>query len=56
MKKSNISPVIMLTAKAQSDDLTRTLELGATDYIAKPFNPPILLDKVKKIISPCYML
>ena len=40
-------PVIFITAKNQSDDITRGFELGAVDYITKPFNPAELLARVK---------
>ncbi|RTR37883.1 two-component system response regulator [Shewanella canadensis] len=40
-------PVIFLTAKAEVEDETRGLELGAVDYITKPISPPILIERVK---------
>ncbi|MEY3220599.1 MAG: hypothetical protein RIT27_1956 [Pseudomonadota bacterium] len=40
-------PIIFLTAKAEDDDIIKGLELGAADYITKPFNPKILLARVK---------
>ena len=40
-------PVIMLTAKGETDDKVRGLEAGADDYITKPFGPPELLARVK---------
>lgn len=43
---SNI-PVIMLTAKAQPEDIINGLETGADDYICKPFEPSVFLARVK---------
>nr|WP_321400857.1 two-component system response regulator [uncultured Desulfobacter sp.] len=40
-------PVIFLTAKAEEEDEAKGLSLGASDYITKPINPPILLKRVK---------
>ena len=40
-------PVIMLTAKGETDDKVRGLEAGADDYITKPFGPPELLARVR---------
>lgn len=40
-------PVLMLTAKAQERDVSRALAAGATDYIAKPFQPEELLARVR---------
>ena len=41
-------PVIMLTSKAQEDDILKGLELGAHDYMAKPFSPAELILRVNK--------
>jgi DNA-binding response OmpR family regulator len=46
---SNI-PVIMLTAKGEEDDRVRGLELGADDYITKPFSPRELVSRVKAVL------
>ncbi len=40
-------PVIFLTAKTEVEDEKRGLDLGAVDYITKPFSPPIVLARVK---------
>ncbi len=41
------TPVIMLTARSQDDDVVDGLESGADDYITKPFSPKILIARVK---------
>lgn len=43
-------PVIMLTAKGEEDDRVRGLELGADDYITKPFSPRELVSRVRAVI------
>jgi two-component system phosphate regulon response regulator PhoB len=44
-------PILMLTAKAAEIDRVLGLELGADDYLTKPFSPRELLLRIKKIIS-----
>lgn len=44
-------PVVMLTAKVEEDDIIKGLEIGADDYILKPFIPQILKAKVKNLIE-----
>lgn len=43
-------PVIMLTAKGEEDDRVYGLELGADDYITKPFSPRELVSRVKAVL------
>lgn len=43
-------PVIMLTAKGTEADIVAGLEMGADDYITKPFSPRVLLARVKAVI------
>ncbi|HEX7555029.1 MAG TPA: response regulator transcription factor [Leptolinea sp.] len=43
-------PVIMLTAKGEEEDKVRGLELGADDYITKPFSPRELSSRVKAVL------
>ncbi len=43
-------PIVMLTAKGEEIDVVTGLELGADDYIAKPFSPRILLARVRSIL------
>jgi len=44
-------PVLMLTAKSQVDDRIKGLELGADDYLTKPFSPKELILRVQAIIK-----
>ncbi len=46
---SNV-PVIMLTAKGEEEDRIRGLELGADDYITKPFSPREMVSRVKAVL------
>lgn len=43
-------PIIMLTARDEHDDRIRGLELGADDYLAKPFNPRELVARVRAVL------
>lgn len=43
-------PIILLTAKSEEQDLVQGLEIGADDYITKPFRPAELLARVKSIL------
>jgi two-component system, OmpR family, alkaline phosphatase synthesis response regulator PhoP len=43
-------PIIMLTAKSEESDMVAGLELGADDYVTKPFSPRILLARIKAIL------
>jgi DNA-binding response OmpR family regulator len=47
--KSRI-PVMMLTVRGEEEDLVRALELGADDYLTKPFSPRTLLARVKALL------
>lgn len=44
-------PFIMLTAKVEDDDIIHGLQLGADDYVLKPFTPGILKAKVSSLIN-----
>ena len=50
LRGSHATPVIMLTAKGEDTDRIVGLELGADDYLAKPFNPRELLARIKALL------
>ena len=45
------TPVIMLTAKGQDTDRARAAELGATDFLTKPFSPKKLLARIDELCA-----
>ena len=45
------TPVILLTAKGQADERVRGLEIGADDYLPKPFEPKELILRIKNILN-----
>jgi len=51
IKKNNMTPIILLTAKGEARDRIEGLELGADDYLAKPFEPKELLLRIKNILN-----
>lgn len=50
IRKISDIPIIILTAKGESFDKVLALELGADDYIVKPFNPKELVARVKAVL------
>ena len=50
LRKISQVPVIMLTAKSEEEDRIRGLELGADDYVTKPFSPRELMSRVKAVL------
>jgi len=50
IKKKNSTPIILLTAKGEAQDRIEGLELGADDYLGKPFEPKELLLRIKNIL------
>ena len=51
VKKNNPTPIILLTAKGETQDRIEGLELGADDYLGKPFEPKELLLRIKNILN-----
>lgn len=49
-KTSNV-PIIMLTARVDEDDTLLGFELGADDYVTKPYSPAVLLARAKRLID-----
>ena len=50
MREISNVPVIMLTARGEENDRVRGLELGADDYITKPFSPREMVSRVKAVL------
>jgi len=51
IKKNSSTPIILLTAKGETQDRIEGLELGADDYLGKPFEPKELLLRIKNILN-----
>ena len=51
LKKNNNTPIILLTAKGKTTERIEGLELGADDYLSKPFEPKELLLRIKNILN-----
>ncbi|MBE6053796.1 MAG: response regulator transcription factor [Clostridium sartagoforme] len=51
IRKVSSVPVILLTAKGQEEDKLFGYEMGADDYITKPFSPKVLIAKVKALLK-----
>ena len=51
VKKNNPTPIILLTAKSEIHDRIKGLELGADDYLGKPFEPKELILRIKNILN-----
>ena len=49
-KKNKAIPIIMLTAKGETNDRIRGLDIGADDYIAKPFSPREVVSRVNAVL------
>lgn len=50
IRQKSRTPIIMLTAKVREDDMISGLNMGADDYIYKPFSPKELLTRVKAVL------
>lgn len=54
IRKSSNAPIIMLTARSEESDELFGFELGADEYITKPFSPKILVARVKALLKRTY--
>lgn len=50
LRKESRLPIMMLTVRGEEADLVRALELGADDYLTKPFSPRTLIARVKALL------
>ena len=50
IRETSQVPVVMLTAKGEEEDKVRGLELGADDYVTKPFSPRELVSRVRAVL------
>jgi two-component system alkaline phosphatase synthesis response regulator PhoP len=50
VRKDSDVPIIMLTARVEEDDRLRGLEIGADDYVTKPFSPRELVARVRAVL------
>jgi len=48
--KTEHIPIVMLTAKGEESDIVAGLELGADDYITKPFSPRVLIARIRAVL------
>lgn len=56
LRESTDTPVILLTAMAEDTDRVVGLEIGADDYVTKPFNPRELLARIKAVLRRAHAL
>jgi len=49
-KETSAIPIVMLTARGEEEDVVKGLELGADDYITKPFSPRVLIARIKSVL------
>lgn len=51
IRQSSGIPIVMLTARSEEDDKLMGFELGADEYVTKPFSPKVLVARVTRLIS-----
>ena len=49
-KQTHSIPIIILTAKSEEDDIVAGLEIGADDYVTKPFSPKVLIARLQVLL------
>src|SRR6266508_773393 len=50
LRKESRMPIVMLTARADATDVIVGLELGADDYVTKPFDMPVLVARCRAVV------
>lgn len=50
LRAEQTTPVILLTARVEDEDKVLGLELGADDYVTKPFSPRVLLARIRAVM------
>lgn len=50
IRRASSVPIMMLTVRGEEEDLVRALELGADDYLTKPFSPRTLIARVRALL------
>ena len=50
IRRESATPIMMLTVRGEEADLVRALELGADDYLTKPFSPRTLIARVRALL------
>jgi DNA-binding response OmpR family regulator len=50
LREQGSTPIIMLTARGEEQDLVKALELGADDYLTKPFSPRTLVARIRALL------
>src|SRR5438067_8353316 len=53
MRQAAETPIIMLTSRDEEEDVLRGLQLGADDYVTKPFSPKQLLARMQTVLRRC---
>ncbi|HAM79255.1 response regulator transcription factor [Ornithinibacillus bavariensis] len=51
IRETSVVPIIMLTARSDEEDTLLGFELGADDYVTKPFSPRVLLARAKRLLT-----
>lgn len=51
LRRSYEFPILMLTAKGETSQIVKGFELGTDDYLVKPFEPPVLIARVKALLK-----
>ena len=50
LRRTSVTPIVMLTARGEESDRIVGLELGADDYLVKPFSPKELVARVRAVL------